>query len=64
MFCIQFKRDFFKICKTEGIYDKTDKCFGKEMFSEQKNAGGKKRKNQPFTEPAVTPRMIDRDRKM
>ena len=26
--------------------------------------GGKKRKNQPFTEPAVTPRMIDRDRKM
>lgn len=44
MLCIQFKRDFFKIGKTKSVYNKTDKCFGKEMFSEQKNSGNKKRK--------------------
>ena len=42
MFRIQFKGDFFKIGKTKGIYDKTNKSFGEEMFPEQEDAGDKK----------------------
>lgn len=38
MFRIQFKGDFFKIGKTKGIYDKTNKSFGEEMFPEQEDA--------------------------
>ncbi len=39
---IQFKGDFFKTGKAKSIYDKTNKCFSKEIFSEKKDTGKKK----------------------
>ena len=44
MFRIQFKRNFFKISKTNRIDNKSNEYSDKELFSQKEDSGDQKRK--------------------